>query len=80
MTLYTKRVDDQTDHFADACVVKTDNYKAFRKILQLDGCVIKMYLAHQIGISAVFTDMRKFYLTYPIPTHGKVKNCHVKVT
>ena len=31
-------------------------------------------LAHQIGISAFFTHMRKFYLTYPAPSCGKDKN------
>ena len=30
-------------------------------------------LPHQIGISAVFINMRKFYLTYPILTCGKDK-------
>ena len=30
-----------------------------------------LVLAHQIGISAVLTHMKKFYLTYPVPTRGK---------
>ena len=32
------------------------------------------YLGHQIEVSSVFTHVRKFHLTYPIPTHGKDKN------
>ena len=31
-------------------------------------------LAHKIRISAVYTYMRKFYLTYPILIHGKDKD------
>ena len=30
-------------------------------------------LAHQIGIFTVFAHMRKFYLTYPLPTRWKDK-------
>ena len=33
-----------------------------------------LFLAQLIGISAVFAHMRKFYLTYPVPAHGKDKN------
>ena len=36
----------------------------------LNWCFI---LAHQIGTSAVFTYMRKFYLTYPYQPVGKIK-------
>ena len=32
------------------------------------------FLAHQMGVSDVFTHMRKFYPTYVVPTLGKDKN------
>ena len=32
-----------------------------------------IFLVHQIKISAGFAHMRKFYLTYSVPTHGKGK-------
>ena len=37
------------------------------------------FFAHQVGISVNFAYMRKFYLTYPIPTHGKDKLEDLKV-
>ena len=36
--------------------------------------VIFTVLAHQIGVSGVFTNLREFYLTYPVSIHGMIKN------
>ena len=41
--------------------------------------VFLYFLAHQLEISAVFTDMRNFYLTYPVLTCWKDKN-HLKTS
>ena len=35
---------------------------------------VNYILAHQIGVSTVFTHMIKFYLRYAVPTRGKDEN------
>ena len=40
---------------------------------RLRNVLLYNFLAHQIRVSVVFTHMRKFYLAYLVPTHGKDK-------
>ena len=52
--------------------------KEWNESIEVCSCFVNWPFLHtKIGISTVFTYMRKFYLTYPIPTHGKDKKCTV---
>ena len=54
-------------------IIETDSTFSVPRNVLREYSVYLFFLAHQIRGSAVFTHMRKFYLTYPILTCGKDK-------
>ena len=59
---------------SESTLVKMPNCCKSHVAAHIFGSLIHVNVAHQIGISTVFTDVRTFYHTYLIPTCGKDKN------